>query len=290
MGVLRKSDWEDLSMGTRNVGVVALALMGLVHVHCGGESSGGGELEGLPSFPGGSGGDAGEVAGVGDLDTDGSGTVSIEEWTDLGGNDETYAICDVNSDGTLSNNEVQTCPIFDDTGTNPNTGEGCEPGGFACDGSDLLECLTDGTKYIRIDECFGAFFCDANVGACVCVPQCDGKECGINGCGGTCGTCDAAQTECVSGGCVCTPSCDGKSCGEDGCGGVCGSCAEGEECVSDGSCVVPGVCNAPAGGSGVNIGDIVKDIAWQGSDGQQVNLHDFCGEKQAIVMIETAAW
>ncbi len=47
---------------------------------------------------------------------------------------------------------------------------------------------------------------------------------------------------------------------------------------------------APPGGTGVGVGDVAKDIPWQGSDGGQINLHDFCGEKQVIVMIETAAW
>ena len=29
---------------------------------------------------------------------------------------------------------------------------------------------------------------------------------------------------------LCTPNCDGKTCGDDGCGGVCGVCADGESC------------------------------------------------------------
>jgi len=31
--------------------------------------------------------------------------------------------------------------------------------------------------------------------------------------------------------CLCTPACEGKECGEDGCGATCGSCAEGLSCV-----------------------------------------------------------
>ena len=272
-------------MRTVNLGVVMLALVGCLHLHCDGGESGESAPQGLPD------GEAGSVAGVGDLDTDGSGTVSVEEWSALGGNQETYDVCDANQDGMLSNNEVQTCSLLNPDDTGPSVGaEGCEPGAIVCDGADLLECITDGSKYDRIDECIGAFYCDASVGACVCVPACEGKTCGDNGCGGTCGSCDTPQTACSAGVCVCEPACDGKTCGDDGCGSVCGACAEGEECAEDGSCVVPGVCDAPEGGTGVNVGDISKNVPWQGSDGSQVNLHDFCGEKQVIVMIETAAW
>jgi hypothetical protein len=37
---------------------------------------------------------------------------------------------------------------------------------------------------------------------------------------------------------ACIPSCDGKSCGDDGCGGLCGACADGEFC-DDGVCGPP---------------------------------------------------
>jgi hypothetical protein len=58
-----------------------------------------------------------------------------------------------------------------------------------------------------------------------CVPDCDQKQCGPDGCGGSCGWC-SAQTSCQGGSCIkvvgCTPECAGKMIGEDdGCGGVC---------------------------------------------------------------------
>ena len=46
-----------------------------------------------------------------------------------------------------------------------------------------------------------------------CRPECDGKTCGRNGCGGTCGTCSGGQT-CNGTSCVC-PS------GQELCGGTC---------------------------------------------------------------------
>ncbi len=103
----------------------------------------------------------------------------------------------------------------------------------------------------------------------VCDPaqNCQGKDCGDNGCGGTCGkcgthyqceqgkcvyqaycgdgTCDAAKNEncescpddcncgdgqvCYQQAC-CTPSCQGKECGADGCGGTCWKDSGTKEC------------------------------------------------------------
>jgi parallel beta-helix repeat protein len=74
-----------------------------------------------------------------------------------------------------------------------------------------------------------------------CTPQCDGKQCGDDGCGGTCQpgcgnneTCDAAG-QCIP---SCTPDCDGKECGPDGCIGVCPpGCSDNETCNAAGQCV-----------------------------------------------------
>lgn len=68
-----------------------------------------------------------------------------------------------------------------------------------------------------------------------CVPQCDGKYCGDDGCGGSCGACPSGQlcspstSRCAAA--QCTPDCRGRQCGDDGCGGSCGSCRKSELCV-----------------------------------------------------------
>jgi len=62
-----------------------------------------------------------------------------------------------------------------------------------------------------------------------CVPDCEGLDCGWDGCGGSCGQCKVGGV-CISGIC-CTPECDGKDCGPDGCGGWCGACDVGTLCV-----------------------------------------------------------
>ncbi len=76
------------------------------------------------------------------------------------------------------------------------------------------------------EECIG--------GVCTCEPQCDGKECGDDACGGTCGTC-LSPNECKDGICECVPDCFLADCGPDGCGGSCGTCTKPEECIF-GSC------------------------------------------------------
>jgi hypothetical protein len=83
--------------------------------------------------------------------------------------------------------------------------------------------------------------CSADPDCSSCTPSCSGKQCGDNGCGGECGTCDLGETctsqqQCVS---VCVPNCTGKTCGSDGCGGSCGTCGGGGTCNSAGTCDGP---------------------------------------------------
>ena len=59
-----------------------------------------------------------------------------------------------------------------------------------------------------------------------CQPSCWGKQCGADGCGGSCGSCPSG-TNCQNGQCktaggACVPDCVGLEAGEsDGCGGLC---------------------------------------------------------------------
>lgn len=53
-----------------------------------------------------------------------------------------------------------------------------------------------------------------------CTPQCDGRECGPNQCGGSCGSCPEAAPVCTAAGkcqtdATCVPQCDGAKC-DDG--------------------------------------------------------------------------
>src|SRR5438067_8932055 len=79
--------------------------------------------------------------------------------------------------------------------------------------------------------------CNGTCAQCCMDSDCTGQKC----CSGTCSQCSAdsdcpsGQT-CQNGQCVCTPNCTGKTCGDDGCGGSCGSCPSGQTCVS-GQCM-----------------------------------------------------
>ncbi|MDP6943081.1 MAG: hypothetical protein QF464_02935 [Myxococcota bacterium] len=71
-----------------------------------------------------------------------------------------------------------------------------------------------------------------------CVPSCDDKECGDDGCGGICGICPALYPTCVEfqckAGCV-PPPCqtNGWQCGDDGCGNICGACGGSTVCQNN---------------------------------------------------------
>ncbi|MEC8023759.1 MAG: agmatine deiminase family protein [Myxococcota bacterium] len=122
----------------------------------------------------------------------------------------------------------------------------CETGSNGCSalGTHAWICNNAGECNTRTyTECTNG--CDTATGACsatTCEPSCDSKECGDDGCGGSCGSCAAGSSCNASGVCVeaCSPSCDGKNCGDDGCGGSCGTCSAGESCV-EGQCA-PTAC------------------------------------------------
>ncbi len=80
-----------------------------------------------------------------------------------------------------------------------------------------------------------------------CLPDCNGRNCGADGCGGSCGACAGTETCSAAGLCVCQPDCAGLQCGSDPvCGTSCGQCAGGMECVS-GQCQEP-VCQPNCAG------------------------------------------
>ena len=97
-------------------------------------------------------------------------------------------------------------------------------------------------------------------GVCLCVPDCEGKECGGDGCGGSCGECQGPQDTCVDGICVCQPLCEGKDCGDDGCEGSCGECEEHWECDS-GICFYVPWCGDSECDAGEDCGDCPIDCS-----------------------------
>ncbi len=116
------------------------------------------------------------------------------------------------------------------------------------------ECGDDGCGG-SCGTCEDGFVCQD--GQCVgCTPDCTGKECGDDGCGGSCGTCDdPAKPICNAQGIceACTPNCDGKECGDDGCGGSCGDCTDPNKpvCSKEGICIEK--CTLPETWGGVGV-------------------------------------
>jgi hypothetical protein len=55
------------------------------------------------------------------------------------------------------------------------------------------------------------------------------------------------------GGGVCVPNCTGKTCGDDGCGGSCGSCGAGQTCSPGGTCTGGGSCGHPICSTGAKL-------------------------------------
>ena len=108
--------------------------------------------------------------------------------------------------------------------------------------------------------CSGQDACVNN--QCVCQPNCNGKQCGSDGCGGSCGKC-GGQDACVNNQCICQPNCGGKQCGGDGCGGSCGSCGP-NKCINN-QCKIMCTCNSPGpggwapGGNGFSCTDSSKN-------------------------------
>lgn len=108
---------------------------------------------------------------------------------------------------------------------------------------------------------------DAVEGDLYCYEDCEGRECGSDGCGGTCGSCGSGY-RCNSGTCVedngtCEPDCTSRECGSDGCGGTCGECSEGI-CTSDGQCTQ---------GEGTLYGSLSFEVLWPSiADSGQLSL------------------
>ncbi len=109
----------------------------------------------------------------------------------------------------------------------------CTPNSLVCSGEVATACdalglgpVSGGTDCAKAGK-----FC--SMGECTaCQPKCDGKQCGEDGCGGTCGDCEP-HYECSEGTCKYVPWCGD------------GSCDTGEDCV-----ICPADCGCTACGDG----------------------------------------
>lgn len=83
-------------------------------------------------------------------------------------------------------------------------------------------------------------------GAVTCTPSCAGKQCGDDGCGGSCGLCLWPSTCTPSGRCSCDPGCSGSDCAACGPGLSCGAggiCEPGSAVAGCGSIGFQGCCS-----------------------------------------------
>ena len=169
-------------------------------------------------------------------------------------------------------------------------GYACAPSGFCaptitsvCHQGNVWKQDNCGNLLEQTQACSDLEYCDAGTCELKCVPDCADKDCGGDGCGGSCGNCDEATVcavgQCVVPGAACAacsaaaPCAAGLSCrkytGYDVtyCAAACpsGSCAEGYECASSGYC-------APTITLLCHVGDVWK----QDSCGNLLELVETC--------------
>lgn len=164
--------------------------------------------------------------------------------------------------------EPSNTAIYCDTETDTLQEIDCGDGGLFCgwSGEDNgYRCVLD-SSYPKDPNGEAPYLCPEDT----CVPNCWGKNCGPDGCGGTCGTCAEGEECSASQLCYtppppCTPNCEGR-CGPDGCGGMCPSCEEGKTCLEwgwdwsgDRPRDLSGTCVEPCFGKAPEIGCCVSD-------------------------------
>jgi hypothetical protein len=153
--------------------------------------------------------------------------------TDSGASD-TGTLEDTEGSGSETEDAIappeDTSPIDEDTGLSEDTGPepGCVPGSATCDGQEVVVCGPTGDSWFVVATCSEDKPC---IDGTCCSPQCEGKSCGDDGCGGLCGTCQGGWTCDDSGQCETAPECSGDEPCNDG-----NPCTEDDTCT-DGLCV-----------------------------------------------------
>jgi hypothetical protein len=108
----------------------------------------------------------------------------------------------------------------------PNQGE-CDDGDPCTEGNVCAAgwCVSGAVVDCDDENVCTSNACDGELG-CVTTLVDDGVDCG-----------DTSHWKCAQGECACNPDCVGRNCGDDGCGGSCGEC-EGEEFCSKSRCML----------------------------------------------------
>lgn len=115
----------------------------------------------------------------------------------------------------------------------------CGPDGCGNSGT-CGSCQKGQSCDVATGQCLGAACSPASCpnGCCDndgdCHPGTTVQACGTGGV--SCKSCQGTQSSCQNGQCRCTAQCQGKQCGDDGCGGSCGNCPTGQTCTASGQC------------------------------------------------------
>jgi len=129
---------------------------------------------------------------------------------------------------------------------------------------------------------------DETQDADACVPQCQDKECGPNGCGGLCGTCGSQLESCINGKCVVPAVCGDGKCEKDK-GENCGTCTQdcmcgvGEVCFNA-ACCTPKNCATESWECGLHSNDCGGQVRCgtcaehQACDNGRCVDQPFCGD------------
>ncbi len=82
----------------------------------------------------------------------------------------------------------------------------------------------------------------------------------------------------------CVPMCSGRECGADGCGGTCGTCGSTETCDSAGTCQPMSVDGCPPTGPfGTSPGSTAAGETVYACDGSPVSIHELCARRASLI-------
>jgi len=118
---------------------------------------------------------------------------------------------------------------------------GCEPlDGPGCGGCPCEACVCELDPYCCDTQWDGlcASACIEDCGGCLALENCGNEVCDAEE-GENCANCEdctCPEGEVCDGGECCAPDCEGKECGDDGCNGVCGECEAGKYCTEGFAC------------------------------------------------------